>query len=440
MGQAIVSAINSGVKALVSSLGPLGALFSVTEATFTPITAPTTGTIAGPAGMTVPIATELDKAINTLNTSMQGALNSVSALEEAQLAANDREYTAAADQILKQQALLEQQYKQETELLRQAGLISEEEAINRIKKAKDLAKASGSADEAVNGLTDRLLSLFNSIKGVVESTLMDLNNLVFYGEGNFRDILGNMFKSMQQTLFQQTIVPTLSDKITTGIFGLLGVKVGSEVTKGERGLTYEGNALLVKMVNTDELSTGVLPSGGLGDPTDPTKPLGFFEQIFGPNSFLVKMFQNIFGQNGILSGLFKGLFGQGGIMSGIFSGILSIFTGAPLLASGGMLHLAQGGAAASSLVRDRIPAMLEPGEFVVRKPIVSAVGIPAMQSLNATGKMSGEAPVINFTNEGSPKSVTAAPPRFDGEKYVIDIITRDLANNGPIRKTLRGGF
>ena len=40
-------------------------------------------------------------------------------------------------------------------------------------------------------------------------------------------------------------------------------------------------------------------------------------------------------------------------------------------------------------------------------------------------------------NEGSITS--ASEPKFDGEKFVIDIVTRDLRNNGPIRKSLRGG-
>jgi len=47
--------------------------------------------------------------------------------------------------------------------------------------------------------------------------------------------------------------------------------------------------------------------------------------------------------------------------------------------------------------------------------------------------------VVNITNEGTPQEATASQPMFDGEKYVIDIVTRDLRNNGPIRKSLRGG-
>jgi hypothetical protein len=46
---------------------------------------------------------------------------------------------------------------------------------------------------------------------------------------------------------------------------------------------------------------------------------------------------------------------------------------------------------------------------------------------------------VNVTNNGTPQEATASPPKFDGEKFVIDIVTRDLANNGPIRRSIRGG-
>ena len=60
-------------------------------------------------------------------------------------------------------------------------------------------------------------------------------------------------------------------------------------------------------------------------------------------------------------------------------------------------------------------------------------------SLNATGQMGGGNVSVNVTNTGTPQEATASPPRFDGEKMVIDIVMRDLSNNGPIRKTLRAG-
>ena len=116
------------------------------------------------------------------------------------------------------------------------------------------------------------------------------------------------------------------------------------------------------------------------------------------------------------------------------AGFLAKSIGLSTSAEGGPVRkMASGG-----MLRDRVPALLEPGEFVIRRPAAKAAGGPALNALNATGKMPGNVEV-NIKNEGTPQEATASQPRFDGEKFVIDIVTRDLRNNGPIRKSLRGG-
>ena len=46
--------------------------------------------------------------------------------------------------------------------------------------------------------------------------------------------------------------------------------------------------------------------------------------------------------------------------------------------------------------------------------------------------------VVN--NEGSPKDASAnVKPQVDVNKMVVEIVTRDIRNNGPIRKSLRTG-
>ena len=90
--------------------------------------------------------------------------------------------------------------------------------------------------------------------------------------------------------------------------------------------------------------------------------------------------------------------------------------------------------------RDRVPAMLEPGEFVIRKPMAKAIGGPALSAMNGTGK--GLTPNIEVVvnNEGSPKDASASvKPQVDVNKMVVEIVTRDIRNNGPIRKSLRTG-
>ena len=140
--------------------------------------------------------------------------------------------------------------------------------------------------------------------------------------------------------------------------------------------------------------------------------------------------------------------GGSNIFSSIFGGVRGIFSGfgggassivdtsliSPFASGGPVQKFANGG-----MMRDRVPALLEPGEFVVRKQAAKVAGAGNLAALNATGQIGGGNVSVNVTNTGTPQEATASPPRFDGEKMVIDIVMRDLSNNGPIRKTLRAG-
>ena len=84
---------------------------------------------------------------------------------------------------------------------------------------------------------------------------------------------------------------------------------------------------------------------------------------------------------------------------------------------GSLQKLAAGGSP-----RDRVPALLEPGEFVMQRKAVNAMGLPAMQQINAGGMP----PIsVSINNEGTPQEATEATPRFDVDKIVIDVVTRD---------------
>jgi hypothetical protein len=185
-----------------------------------------------------------------------------------------------------------------------------------------------------------------------------------------------------------------------------------------------------------------------------------FNNIFGSGGFLSGLANSIFGQGGVfatalsglgnfgtsvfqsLKGVLGGLLGgsgggDGGFISGIFKAGIGLLTGAPAMASGGIVqHMAQGGGVNS--LRDRVPAMLEPGEFVLRKQAARSIGGPGLQAMNSGGGSGGNV-VVNIKNEGTPQDAQASQPKFDGEKFVIDIVTRDLSNNGPIRRQMRAG-
>ena len=141
--------------------------------------------------------------------------------------------------------------------------------------------------------------------------------------------------------------------------------------------------------------------------------------------------------------MFSGSGGGSNMLSGMGSIFGTFGSGPdPLMSTDAFMGLAGGGKvrkmAAGGMNRDRVPALLEPGEFVMKRSSARSIGEGNLNSMNATGQMGGNVSV-NIMNQGTPQEATEqSQPRFDGEKFVIDIVTRDLRNNGPIRKSLRG--
>ena len=108
------------------------------------------------------------------------------------------------------------------------------------------------------------------------------------------------------------------------------------------------------------------------------------------------------------------------------------------VAAGGVVHMAQGGQV--NALRDRVPAMLEPGEFVIRKNSAKSIGRNNLNKMNDTGSSGMGNVEFNIVNNGAPKEAAQqGPPKIDTDKIVIDVVMRDLSTNGPIRKALRSG-
>jgi len=111
-----------------------------------------------------------------------------------------------------------------------------------------------------------------------------------------------------------------------------------------------------------------------------------------------------------LSGLFSGGAGGGGGIGGLFSSIMGGFSsgfggfGSAIggffgFANGGRVGFANGGSVGST---DTVPAMLTPGEFVVKKSAVDKYGEGFLSSLN-----NGVLPMRGFQNGGSVSPVAA---------------------------------
>jgi hypothetical protein len=89
--------------------------------------------------------------------------------------------------------------------------------------------------------------------------------------------------------------------------------------------------------------------------------------------------------------------------------------------------------------RDSVQAMLEPGEFVLRKQAVDRMGIDSAIRLNSTGDVGGDIEVeVNVNNMGTAQTTVSTPEvRRENGKIIVDIILEDLRNNGPIQRQIR---
>lgn len=132
--------------------------------------------------------------------------------------------------------------------------------------------------------------------------------------------------------------------------------------------------------------------------------------------------------------------GAGGGGAGIGSFLGNVI---PSIASGGMItntsrwaRFAGGGLK----LRDSVPSLLEPGEFVMKKSSVDSIGRNSLERMNATGKASGGATNIKVQveNQGAPKEAQQGETQMDGETAIVKLILKDLNSNGPIRRSIRG--
>jgi len=129
--------------------------------------------------------------------------------------------------------------------------------------------------------------------------------------------------------------------------------------------------------------------------------------------------------------------------SGSAGGGGGFFTALVAAASGGLVGrqgIARYAAGGNVRTRDSVPALLEPGEFVMKKSAVDAIGASNMERMNATGKTAlNSAPKVKvqIENKGSDKEAEQGETQMDGETAIVKLILKDLDTNGPIRRSIR---
>ena len=310
-----------------------------------------------------------------------------------------------------------------------------------------------STDPALRVLGETLGTIFDELQKGLTDLFVALADGTFTLE-SFKEGIGSLINNVLSSFVGAAVENFIINPIKEALFGPMKASIIR---------TGSGNAQLVTLAKLPDLSR----SSGRPRPENPFAgqgdigPFGntggasiieeqnkktnsifdnFFNKAQGIFGKLTQGFGNVF--DGIL-GLGQRAFGGiGSFISDIFGSILGSpsgggilgFVGGLFMNSGGLVHMAQGG-----MMRDRIPAMLEPGEFVIRRPMAKAIGGPALGAMNATGQLPQQPVVVNIRNEGTPQEAQAKQPRLDADKIVVDIVTRDLRNNGPIRQSLRGG-
>jgi hypothetical protein len=325
-------------------------------------------------------------------------------------------------------------------------------------RAAELSKNTASENlEFQKSFYKNIRSAILRVADIVENNFlqafMQLNDAFVEGTLNAKnfkegvqEFVTTLVKDVQRAVFEETIAKPAAGFLKDQALGAFGMtsKKGIEQVQ----LTAQG---AVPVALTDDLTGTKIVDTIKGESDSIFNNIGDKLKEFGVNT------QGVFSQlgssvSGIFSSVFSSLRGMGGgssggIFSSLFSGIGGMFGGGaavdPGLAFDPLMAFASGGSvrkfAAGGAMRDRVPSLLEPGEFVVRKQAAKVAGPSNLASLNATGQMGGGNVSVNVTNTGTPQTAEASQPRFDGEKMVIDIVMRDLSTNGPIRRSLRAG-
>ena len=138
-------------------------------------------------------------------------------------------------------------------------------------------------------------------------------------------------------------------------------------------------------------------------------------------------------------GLLGGLGGGGGVEE---AGVIDLNGFA---ASGGLIRgsnystMRRFAAGGGVMMRDSVPSLLEPGEFVMKKSSVDSIGKNSLERMNATGRSSAPTNIkVQVDNSGQPKQAEQGETQFDGETAIVKLILKDLNSNGPIRRSIRG--
>lgn len=134
-----------------------------------------------------------------------------------------------------------------------------------------------------------------------------------------------------------------------------------------------------------------------------------------------------------------------GLIGSAAKGIAGMFAGTPAITE---IGFAEGGYTGDG-GRTEAAGIVHKGEYVLNASATKRIGIGALNRMNgyANGgyvgapppEMNGQGVTINLINQSKqPLTAQQSAPRFDGKKFVQDIILADLRQNGQIAQAIRG--
>ena len=243
----------------------------------------------------------------------------------------------------------------------------------------------GTGGGLVGGLFDGVKGFFGGGKGAEGAAATAAGGAAGAAEGEKKGGIGGFF---------------------SGLFGggkkgaALGSTPATPMYVSDVSLSKGGAEGVLETITGDKKGAeGEEGKGFLGGLTD--KLGGFFDGFKDKMGGLFDGIKGLFnggqgGGGGGIGGMLTNLFtGGGGGGGGIFGTIMGAFG----FANGGAVGFANGGPVGST---DTVPAMLTPGEFVVKKSAVDKYGAGFLSSLN-----NGVLPMQGFQNGGSVSPVAA---------------------------------
>lgn len=312
---------------------------------------------------------------------------------------------------------------------RMLELLNSEEALKNLKEQYSVISTIA---------TDLKSSIGNTLKGSIDEFYTSLAEGTLTMKG-FREGVNDLFVNILQDISKSITEQFVTEPIVTA--------VGKFIDKGKESLL---GSIATKSSDGSATKTQALMGGAAGDGLRGSSAT---KEIEAKGAEITSGISNIMDNvKGTTIAAFGGvLAATGNFKTAIIAAFVEIFlrimaeraaklvfaAGGEVGRYGALQRFAKGGPV--NKLRDRVPALLEPGEFVIRKPAAKAIGGSALNQLNATGKMNSNPNVtVNVQNNGTPQEVQSSTVRNDMGQLVIDLVVKDIQNNGRVRKAMRG--